>query len=107
MKVKILMFIGMFVFGFAAQGEAQTITPNIKVRQIHQQKRIKAGVKSGELTRKETVKLQKQQLKVQRTKKNAKADGVVTRKERSQIYRQQAKASKSLYIAKHNRRNRN
>ena len=35
MKVKILMFIGMFVFGFAAQGEAQTITPNIKVRQIH------------------------------------------------------------------------
>ena len=64
-------------------------------------------MKSGELTRKETVKLQKQQLKVQRTKKNAKADGVVTRKERSQIYRQQAKASKSLYIAKHNRRNRN
>ncbi len=107
MKVKILMFIGMFVFGFTIQGVAQTVAPNIKVRQINQQKRIKAGVKSGELTRKETVKLQRQQLQVQRTKKRAKADGVVTKRERSQIHRQQAKASKSVYRAKHNRRDRN
>lgn len=107
MKSRILMFIGMFVFGFALNTQAQTLTPKVKERQIKQQKRIKQGVKSGELTKREVVKLEKQQRQVNRTKKRAKADGVVTKKERAKIHRKQNKTSKNVFRAKHNNRDRN
>ncbi len=106
MKIKILLF-GMFLLGFAFDTDAQTVTPKVKDRQINQQQRIRQGVKSGELTKRETVKLQKQQARIQRSKKKAKADGVVTKKERAQLQRKQAKASKNVFRAKNNNRNRN
>ena len=48
----LLAFVSVSVAGIA-----QTQTPVIKERQENQQKRIAGGVKSGELTAKETVKL--------------------------------------------------
>ena len=105
MKAKILLF-GLFFFGFAMISQAQTATPKVKDRQINQQKRIKQGIKSGELSKRETLRLQKQQASVQRTKKRAKADGVVTKKERARIHHKQNKTSKNIYRAKHNNRNR-
>ena len=105
MKAKILLF-GLFFFGIAMISQAQTATPKVKDRQINQQKRIKQGIKSGELSKRETLRLQKQQASVQRTKKRAKADGVVTKKERARIHHKQNKTSKNIYRAKHNNRNR-
>jgi len=101
MKTKLLI-LGLFVFGFAISIDAQTTTPNIKKEQIKQQKCIAHGVKTGELTRKETAKLKKQQASVNFTKRKAKADGVVTKKERAKIHAEQAQLSKQICVKKNN-----
>ncbi|MCG8579220.1 MAG: hypothetical protein MI866_04855 [Bacteroidales bacterium] len=75
----------------------------VKKRQVNQQVRISNGVASGELTRAETVQLQKQQININRTKKAARADGVVTRKERAVIQHKQSKANANIYRKKHNK----
>jgi hypothetical protein len=81
-------------------------TPGIKQRQKNQQKRIGQGVGSGELTAKETIRLEKEQKEIQQEKKEAKSDGTVTKEERKDIHQDQNKASRHIYRAKHNRRDR-
>ena len=104
MKIK-LAIIGIFLFGFTFTTQAQTTKKKVVKTQIKQQKRIKHGVKNGELTRGETIRLQKQQVNIQRTKRKAAADGVVTRKEKAVIRTKQAKASRNIARKKHNNRN--
>lgn len=104
MKIKlaiigILLIIGIF------STQAQTSKKAIKRTQINQQKRISNGVKSGELTRGEVIRLQKQQVNIQKTKRKAAADGVVTRKEKAVIRKKQAKASRNIARKKNNNRN--
>lgn len=86
---------------------AQTATPNVKKRQVHQQERIHQGVKSGELTKGEAAKLEAQQGKIAVDKAKAKSDGVVTAKERAKLHREQDRASKNIYRKKHNAKERN
>ena len=57
---------------------AQTQTPVVDQRQANQQDRIQQGVQSGQLTPKETAKLEKGQAKVETMKEKAAADGKVT-----------------------------
>ena len=95
---------------FAVVSLAQTSGPGkktIKHRQKNQQKRIGQGVRSGELTLKETIKLEKEQKEIQEDKKEAKSDGTVTKEERKEIHQDQNKASRHIYRAKHNRKDRN
>ena len=85
----------------AATGFAQTKTPVVRERQENQQKRIGEGVESGQLTAKETVKLETREAKIQADKKEAKSDGVVTHQERAQLRREQNRASRAIYRQKH------
>ena len=85
----------------ASAGFAQTKTPVVKERQENQQKRIAQGVKSGELTAKETKHLEAREVKIQNDKKEAKEDGVVTHKEKAQLHREQNRASRAIYRQKH------
>ncbi|MEL6673438.1 MAG: hypothetical protein AAFR61_14635 [Bacteroidota bacterium] len=87
-----------FLFSFSAMAQS---TPVVKRSQIKQQKRIYQGVAQGELTKKETIRLQKQQRNIQRTKRVAKRDGVVTPKEKAVIRHKQARASRNIYRQKH------
>ncbi len=80
---------------------AQTATPKATKRQINQQERIKAGVKSGELTKREAAKLEARERKIAKDKRKAKADGVVTPRERAKIQHEQNKASRRIYKQKH------
>ncbi|MEO0897235.1 MAG: hypothetical protein AAFY71_12595 [Bacteroidota bacterium] len=105
MKVKFLI-VALAFFGFGMSAFAQTATPKVTGRQIHQTKRIKQGVRSGELTKKETVRLSAQQARIHATKRRAKADGVVTPAERATIRRKQKRANKNIYIQKNDRQNR-
>lgn len=68
--------------------------------------KIKQGVKSGELTRKETKNLVHQQVAIKRDIRHAKADGHVTAAERRNIYIDKKKADASIYRKKHNNRDR-
>ena len=69
--------------------------------------KIGQGVRSGELTKAETVRLAKQQREIKKDVKSAKADGVVTREERKDIKREKRKADRTIYRKKHNNRDRN
>jgi uncharacterized membrane protein YebE (DUF533 family) len=95
---------GMFIF-VNAQTQDQpkpAKTPRITKKQVHQQERIKRGVKSGQLTKDETRKLEGEQAKIRNEKQAAKSDGNVTPQERRKIRHDQRKASRDIYRAKHN-----
>jgi hypothetical protein len=102
----IALLAAALIFGsMAAQEQTQSKpakTPIVTKRQMNQQARIKQGVKSGQLTKHETKKLEREQAKIQKDKKIAKSDGKVTAKERSKIRREQNKSSRDIHRMKHN-----
>jgi hypothetical protein len=79
-------------------------TPSIDRRERRQSRRIRSGVRSGSLTRRETARLAAQQARIRAHERHARADGVVTRRERASIQRQENRASRNIYRKKHNNR---
>jgi CRISPR/Cas system-associated endoribonuclease Cas2 len=76
----------------------------VNAREQNQQNRIANGVKSGELTPRETVKLEKQQQHIdnQEKKDMAAHNGHLTKAEQVKLNKEQNKASKNIYAKKHN-----
>lgn len=105
MKVRLLI-TGLFLLAFAFAAQAQKATPKVTKRQTVQQKRIKEGVRSGELNRREVYRLQKQQARTQRAKKVAKADGKVTARERARLHKRQNRTSQNIARQKKDRQQR-
>jgi hypothetical protein len=93
----IVVFTVLFTLGlsWARGGSAE--------RQRKQFQRIRGGVKSGEVTRKEVKRLGREQRQIGQTIKNARADGRVNARERQRIHKLQDRSSKHIYLAKHNR----
>ena len=104
--MKKLIILGAFILT-AGLLNAQTQTKKVNQRQKNQTTRIAKGAKSGELTKKETKQLARQQRDIRKTKRNAKADGVVTRKERAVIHQKQNAANRNNKRKKNNSRSRN
>ena len=86
----------------AVAASAQTATPRINHRQVRQEARIHQGVKSGELTRGEAMRLQAGERHIEGMKLRAKSDGVVTPQERARITRTQNRESARIHRLKHN-----
>ncbi len=82
-------------------------TPQVTNRQVNQQKRIRQGVRSDELTRGEFRRLEREQNQIRRMKVRARSDGEVSNRERARIHREQNQASRHIFRAKNNRRDRN
>lgn len=101
MKTLIATFAVALTLLGAVPASAQTATPGVTDRQIHQQQRIAGGVASGELTRREVVRLERGQARVARMKRAAKADGVVTAGERARLHHAQDVQSRRIYRQKH------
>ena len=100
-----LLIAAILATAFAAPAFAQnTATPKIDQRQENQQNRIANGIKSGELTAKETQNLEKREVKIEGDKQAAKADGKVTGAERRKLTREENRASRAIYRKKHNAR---
>ncbi len=93
--------VGMFLVvgvGFA---------DNIKKREKRQQQRINEGVESGELTKKEALKLEAKEAKLHREiKKDRKDGGGLTKKERAKIHAKQDKLSRQVAKQKHDKQKR-
>ena len=100
MKLKLLAIL---VAAAALPAAAQTQTPVVDQRQANQEKRIEQGVQSGQLTPKETAKLERGQAKVEKMKEKAEADGKVTAKERAKIEKAQDRESKRIFREKHDK----
>lgn len=73
----------------------------IKEREERQQKRIQQGVTSGELTAKETARLEREQAKIEADRQKALSDGKMTKREKAKLTREQNRASRRIYRQKH------
>lgn len=80
-----------------------TSTTRIDQRQANQERRIDAGVKSGQLTDKEAARLEKGQARIRKMEDKAAADGKVTKKERAKIEAAQDRQSRRIAKQKHDR----
>ncbi|NLZ40479.1 MAG: hypothetical protein GX886_04345 [Comamonadaceae bacterium] len=89
-----------------ATAASAAATPGIDQRETNQFARIQQGVASGQLTRRETRRLEREQAAIARTEDRAKADGVVTRSERRRLHTMQDAASRDIYRQKHDRQQR-
>ena len=83
-------------------GSGVGFADNIKKREKRQQDRIDQGVKSGELTKKEALKLEKKEAELHRKIKKDRKDGAgLTAKERAKIHQKQNKLSRQIAKQKH------
>jgi uncharacterized membrane protein YebE (DUF533 family) len=94
------------VLAQAAPATGAASTPGIDKRQANQERRIDQGVASGQLTKRETRKLEREQTAINRAEDKAKSDGVVTAKERHRIQHAQNQASRDIGRQKHDRQQR-
>jgi ABC-type transporter MlaC component len=109
MKAKIIIALAVFTSSaFAASAQtadpattAATTTARPVSTLKHDRARVRQGVKSGELTKKETGKLAVQGAKVRQERKDVKADGTVTPDERKNLRQDKKKLSKNIYKQKH------
>jgi hypothetical protein len=97
----------LFIFGFALATNAQTATPKVNARQAEQKARIRQGVQSGELTKKEAAAARANQAAIQNAENKAKSDGVVTNGERKKLDNMQDNASRRIRRNKNDRQDRN
>ena len=76
----------------------------VNAREQNQQNRIANGMKSGAVTPKEGVKLEKQQQHInnQEKKDMAKDNGHLTKANQTKLNKEQNKASENIYDKKHN-----
>ena len=70
-------------------------------RDIHQEKRIEQGEKSGQLTPREAGRLERQTGRIDKAQAKAGADGHVSKKEAARINHMQNRESRRIYRQKH------
>ena len=115
-SLKKLLAPALFVavaLGFPLASEAQANGANcrprsINARQGRQTTRIRQGVRSGELTRRETQRLAAEQASI-RTQEAfyRRSGGEFTARERARVQRELQQASRHIYRQKHDRQDRN
>lgn len=96
--------IVLLVMTYGAMGQDGAL--GVDHRQHQQLARIRHGLTSGELTRREAYRLLKQQQHIRRREQLAKADDRVTRRERMNLHRAQARANRHIYFQRHDRQSR-
>jgi len=74
----------------------------ISHRQKKQSQRITHGIRSGEVTDREFVRLNREQRRIGKYKRWARGDGCISHRERRRLHRMQDRASAHIYRARHN-----
>ena len=103
---KSIVYIGVvgILLSYISVASAQTATPRINKRERNQERRIRQGERSGQLTPVEAGRLQAQENQIRQQKRADKADGVVTPQERRTLRREENQTSRAIYRKKHNNR---
>jgi len=97
---KLVALLIPIAFMVVMHANAQS-TPRVDQREHNQHARIRQGVASGELTRREAAHAVHDQRHIRRAERRVKADGHVTRRERARLHHQQNHASRELRRNKH------
>jgi hypothetical protein len=100
------LLLAMVGEGVAATIPQSTRTPTVNRRQNRQHRRIRQGVRSGQLTRAEAARLRREQARIAAQKRAARRNGRVSPAERARLRREQNRANRRIYRAKHNNRRR-
>ena len=110
-KFTLTLAIASLLLGAAISASAQKrgvgyLGPPVREGQNarHTQRRIRQGVRSGELTKREAQRLHWQQQRLHQDAQRARADYRVTERERARLTRERERASRHIYRAKHNNR---
>ncbi len=93
----LIIVMGLTWAGTASAG-------SLKKRFKNQRFRINHGIRTGELTRKETRHLRRQQRQIRNLRHRFLADGRLTHRERRILNRRLNRSSERIYALKHNRR---
>jgi hypothetical protein len=102
--IKLSFFAVIISVALPLMGLAQGVND----RQQNQRARIRQGVRSGELTRREAGRLQAKQARIRVNEAYARrSGGEFTARERARIQHQQNRASRQIYRQKHDRQDRN
>ena len=94
------------VVGASQADTSRTRDPGVNQRQHNQRERIQQGVKSGELTRRETGRLVEEQRDIRQLERGYKSDGTLTGAERRDLQHEQNQASRDIYRQKHDEQDR-
>ncbi|MEZ5428570.1 MAG: hypothetical protein R2747_20155 [Pyrinomonadaceae bacterium] len=100
--MKKILAISCLVLGLSVMAAAQSKTHGVDKREKNQKQRIVNGVKSGDLTLKETGKLVKQQAEIRKAERRAKSDGKVTAAERLRLHHKLNQSSRNIRRKKNN-----
>jgi hypothetical protein len=93
--------ITLAVASIGAFAQVSVPTPRVDQREANQQARIDAGVASGQLSRREARRLEREQAQIRAVERQAKSDGIVTPREHRQLERMQEQASANIRAALH------
>lgn len=85
----------------AAEPASGANMPRVDKRQARQEARIEQGVASGQLTARETLRVEREQKHIATAEAKAEADGKVTERERARLAHLQNKASRDIKRQKH------
>ena len=98
----------VFIAGLSVGSQAQTRQPRrINQREHRQQKRITQGVRSGELTAAEALRLEREQVKLRQLEARLRDSGDrLSPKERARLERDLNRTSRDIYRQKHDRQDR-
>lgn len=103
-RTVMMLLLASLMAGSAAIASANPATPRIDRREWRQHERIHQGVRSGELTRGEAMRLRAGERHINRMEYRAKSDGRVTPRERFRINRAENHESRAIWRMKHNSR---
>lgn len=79
----------------------------INRREYREQYRIRQGIRSGELTRREAGRLEAEQARIRVDERYARRDGYISPRERARLDRELDRAGRDIYRQKHDGQDRN
>jgi hypothetical protein len=98
---KTVVFLAVILLVSAAAASAQSRW-GINNRERHQQRRIYNGVRSGELTARETYRLEREEGRIDRQEARFRASGDgLSQRERYRLERELNRSSRDIYRQKH------
>src|SRR5262245_56285579 len=101
---KTVMFLALILAASAVVASAQSRGRGINAREHRQQERIGQGVRSGELTNRETLRLEREQLRIERQEDRFRASGDgLSQRERARLEHELNRSSRDIYRQKHDR----
>ena len=99
--------VSVIVSGAFLLGLSVVCFAGVNGRQYREQHRIREGIRSGELTRREAGRLEAEQARIRVDERFARRDGYISPRERARLDRDLDRASRDIYRQKHDGQDRN